>query len=247
MGKIANTVVLSYSKAREIAEQLWGRGGTNSYSTNRIGAFYFSCAGHGGYIVDGCALSDAELEEIAKYIKPDELDVCIQESGEGEQKTITTLAVLSPFTFRMRSRRIKYEPNKGLARWVKHPIYVFEEDCDWSVLEKFTNIRAKGFGEGMTEEERKDLIERCFKRWHIDYPAERAKETELLDEGAYLLSYAEAVQENERIVKVGFKNKEGKTRVFIISADLYEALPRPTVPEDYAQLGDIREITNEVI
>lgn len=50
--------------ARKIAEDLWEKGGTCLYETNRNGAYWFSCSSHGGYIVDENCLSLEERNRI---------------------------------------------------------------------------------------------------------------------------------------------------------------------------------------
>jgi len=127
--------VLTSAKARSFAETLWGRGGTTAYRTNRRGAYYFSCSGHGGYVVGGGVLTEAERAEIDKYVKPE----------------LTAVAIVNE-TGKIRFFHNPVSTRRRVSRWYPHtdtifneyPIYFFEEDCDWSVLEKFTNIRAGG-------------------------------------------------------------------------------------------------------
>lgn len=66
---------------RRIAESMWGRDGTTGYRTNRRGAYYYSCAGHGGYIVDADSLTASERSSIEKYIKPSELPLLVDKHG----------------------------------------------------------------------------------------------------------------------------------------------------------------------
>ena len=63
--------MITHSQARSMAEANWGRGGTKSRRTNRTGAFYFSCSSHGGYIIDGRAMSEEARKAISAYREPE--------------------------------------------------------------------------------------------------------------------------------------------------------------------------------
>lgn len=144
---------ISGSRARVLAETSWGTGGTHAYRTNRKGAFYYSCSGHGGYVVDGNALTDAERADIDRYHKPEIVWAIINNETGVVRKTSNPNSI-----------------KRFHARWYdterldkNYPIYFFEEDCDWAILEKFTDIRAKG---AITDEqERTWYINRAFERW----------------------------------------------------------------------------------
>ena len=62
--------LLTYEQARQLAEEEWGRGGTDSHPTNRPGAYYFSCSAHGGFVIDTRTLTDTEFLCISKYVQP---------------------------------------------------------------------------------------------------------------------------------------------------------------------------------
>lgn len=119
---------LTSSRARALAEGNWGRGGTNSSRTNTKGAYYYSCSGHGGYVVDGAALTPEQRTEIEKYVQPQIVQCVVR--GD------TVDLMENPF-----SNRAQRYPSRPGQTIVKHPIYFFEEDCDWAVLEKLTPIR----------------------------------------------------------------------------------------------------------
>ncbi len=139
--------ILTSNKARSFAETLWGRGGTNAYRTNRPGAFYYSCSGHGGYVVDGGVLTKEERAEIDKYVSPETVLV-VTRNGK-------PYFIQNPSTVRTQRYRV-YTDSVKLR---DYPIYFFEEDCDWAVLEKFTNIRAGG------RDTDPAIINRIFNQW----------------------------------------------------------------------------------
>ena len=133
---------LSHSKARQFAYNLWGTV-NGSYKTNRKGVYYFHCAGHGGYIVDGMALTKPEQELINKDMPP-HYTVVSYNINTGEN-----VKMFNPFSFR--SHQITYKPSCE-SYMENYPIYVFEEDCDWSILEHHTDIRiAEKFRENHDE------------------------------------------------------------------------------------------------
>lgn len=156
------------SRLRNFAEALWGRGGTNAYPTNRNGAYYFSCSGHGGYVVPAKVLSPLEREAIDKYEKPQKVRAFY------DKATGKFLGLFNPFLAGTRHLKI---PSRYEYEEIAEDVYVFEEDCDWAILEKFTNIRAD-VGSTMSQAEREADIERSFKEWQIDYPAEQKAKAE---------------------------------------------------------------------
>lgn len=144
---------ISGSRARTLAETAWGTGGTHAYRTNRKGAFYYSCSSHGGYIVDGNALTDDERAKIDEYIKPEIVWAIVNNETGKVRKTS------NPFSIRCFCAR--YYETERLDK--EYPIYFFEEDCVWAILEKFTDIRARGTN--LTPEERDIFIDKVFKTW----------------------------------------------------------------------------------
>lgn len=125
--------MINHSQARSMAEANWGRGGTSSSKTNTKGAFYFSCAGHGGYIIDGRAMSDEARKAISAYREP------TMTSEVYEPESDATCAVFNPFTFRSRSIR-------AMPSWKQRQIeiWAFEEDCDWCLPVIFAGITTGG-------------------------------------------------------------------------------------------------------
>lgn len=122
--------------ARNVAEMLWGRGGTQAIRTNRRGAYYFTCSGHGGYIVDSRALTDAEKSAITESVKPIRATLFIQHRTDGDY------VIMHDFqAFGGRQMSCRYNPGLGAIERIEFPVFVFEEDCEWRVLEEKTNIR----------------------------------------------------------------------------------------------------------
>jgi len=119
---------LTSSRARSMAECRWGRGGTNVSRTNTKHAYYFSCSSHGGYIVDGSILTLEQREKIEEYVKPMMVTCVIR--GD-----IVDL-MANPWSSRSQTYRIR-----GGQQIIEHPIFVFEKDEDFMVLEKFTPVR----------------------------------------------------------------------------------------------------------
>lgn len=116
---------LSSAHARGIAEAIWGRGGTNSIRTNRRGAYYFSCAAHGGFVIDANAFTESERTAIDQYASPEQATVYLF-AGEVE-------AYMHPY--RQRSARVNPYATK-----IATSFYLFEEDCAWCLPVKFAGI-----------------------------------------------------------------------------------------------------------
>lgn len=174
-----------YSKyrinARHIAEMMWGTGGTSSYRTNRRGAYYYSCSSHGGYVVDSRVLSQREIARIDRYIRPDMLRLYLAYEDTGHEKLDYVIAVsydefynYKRYTSHTQTPFIRIP--KGMRRlgWVDHPVYVFEEDVAWSVLELITDIKTIWRGEisEVLQEEHDIVARETFKRWYGYYKDE---------------------------------------------------------------------------
>ena len=119
--------MLSHVQARQIAETLWGRGGTSSATTNRNGAFYFSCSGHGGFVIDAAALTSEEYVALSKYVEPEKA---------------------KRYTFGRKSKILW----SGSRRAIRVPVgtppsffefFVLEEDCAWALAYVLTGVRHK--------------------------------------------------------------------------------------------------------
>lgn len=145
-----------------IARMNWGEV-NESYRTNRHGAYYCSCSGHGGYVVDSRCLSDKERRKINRYILPYNLRLFIQHRSDGDYVigvNAGELQAQGPF----RQRYYRYSPHLGGIEWIDLPVYLFEEDCDWAILEKLTDIRSNGL-EHLSDSKRRYYINRTFKQW----------------------------------------------------------------------------------
>ena len=145
------TIYLNSAYARSIARSLWGEV-NHVYKTGHMGAYYFSCSSHGGYVVDGNVLTDEQRENIEKYVTPYEVYVEVN-------RNTGDVRVQNPCS----SQGFHYSPYNQIV--TDHKIFVFEEDCDWSVLEKFTDIRPKE-KRVRSEEQHREVIERCFNRYY---------------------------------------------------------------------------------
>jgi hypothetical protein len=146
--------MLKHSQARRIAEAEWGRHGTTSYGTNRAGAFYFSCSGHGGFVIDGAAFTQDEVAKLAGYgFKPESCFAVVD--TEDELVGIAAPATLGP-------SRLRYRPGLGERTVTSYPVYTFEEDCDWSAVYVLTGVRLK---RDLKRPEAENAAKGCFTRW----------------------------------------------------------------------------------
>ena len=125
---------LTASLARQTAEAQWGRGGTTSYKTNRKGAYYFSCSGHGGFVISGSALSEDERNKISEFVSPEIMTVYI------DNETNKVLLAFHPF--RRNSGKLRGYGSAGY-RIVEEEIFLLEEDCNWALAVKFAGIMVK--------------------------------------------------------------------------------------------------------
>jgi len=112
--------MMTSSQARNMAEMKWGRGGTRSRRTNRKGAFYFSCSGHGGFVIDGRCLTQDERTNIIRYIEPEIAHAVVRNDGKVK---------------RLRGPDSQQTLRYSMAREHIEEIEVFfaEEDCAWAI------------------------------------------------------------------------------------------------------------------
>ena len=121
---------------RYCAEVLWGSGGTTAYRTNRVGTYYYSCSGHGGYVVLAEALTSEERQNIDQWEKAEKLRVVVH-----EKQIYAVVYADLPRTYGKAREKFRCPtPNNIETR----EVYFFEEDCAWSVLEHFTDVRLIG-------------------------------------------------------------------------------------------------------
>ena len=151
--------LLTHSQARSMAESMWGPGGTTAYRTNRTGAFYFSCSGHGGFVVDDRALTDAERERLTAA--GFRADACWGVRGQDGQ----IITVRHPHSEVQRPRKVTYRPSRGEYVDREIPVWTFEEDCDWALAYVLTGIRAPS-AFSMDEAELITYARESLARWH---------------------------------------------------------------------------------
>ena len=160
---------INHEIAKNLAEARWGRGGTTSYRTNRKGVYYFSCSSHGGYVVDLKALTSDDIKEISQYISFETMEIVLNDDY--------VFGYFNPFTHK-RNASVSVPMYTVGVRKSNYHFYLFEEDCDWAILEKFTDIRRK---DGVPEEENQKYIADTFYNWY-DPESPVVKERKELDE-----------------------------------------------------------------
>ncbi|RWI47559.1 MAG: hypothetical protein EOR34_10440 [Mesorhizobium sp.] len=131
--------MLTHSQARSIAEAVWGAGGTHSERTNRKGAFYFSCSGHGGFVIDARCLTKEEYERLIPHVKP--------EPAQDYGKAIN-------HAYRQRGFKVTHYQ---VAMKEDFEFFLLEEDCDWCLAPLMAGIT---LGPNMTND-----AQRTFDRW----------------------------------------------------------------------------------
>jgi hypothetical protein len=153
---------ITYSIAKTLAEQSWGRGGTSSYKTTRNGVFYFSCSGHGGYIVNASSLSAKERSDIEAVTKPEILRIAVQHYFDGSGSFV--IGCVGPENFKRKS--IRYFFHLGPVQWQDYEYFVFEEDCEWSILETFTDIRVPSAWNHISQEKADESRIQTFNQYY---------------------------------------------------------------------------------
>ena len=149
--------------ARAIAEAMWGTGGTNAVKTNRKFTYYYSCSAHGGYVIPTYALTDEEKAKLNEYSTPIKIQLLVQHRTDGTYVIGTSLTAIQRCCGR--NRRFSYNPSLGPAEWQDYDFYAFEEDCDWAILEKLTDIKTLDSESTCSPEKRQDIIDRTFEKW----------------------------------------------------------------------------------
>lgn len=120
--------MITTGQANSVAQTQWGKI-HKYYKTNRKGAYFFDCSRHGGYIIDGRCLSLDETNNLLKYLEP---EYATEAYNFPEGKVV---GFRGPFS------RMKLGYYCLTQRTRQIPIFYGEEDCAWSVIEKFTDIR----------------------------------------------------------------------------------------------------------
>lgn len=142
---------LTSARARSMAECRWGRGGTRSYKTNTPHAYFFACSGHGGYVIDGACLSPEQRQTLNQFVEPEKVQTVIRGSHVDFMQ--------NPFS--NRTQRYRIRPGQQV---VEHPIYLFEEDSAWALLETLTDVRLTNAykDEAAYTESRQKMFERWY-------------------------------------------------------------------------------------
>jgi hypothetical protein len=137
-GTSARVPLMTHSQARGIAESLWGPRGTAAYRTNRVGAFYFSCSGHGGFVIDDRALTQRERTLLTESgFKADRCWGVRDASGR-------VITIRHPDSQVTRPRKVTYRPGRGEYVDRGIPVWTLEEDCEWAAAYALTAIRTPG-------------------------------------------------------------------------------------------------------
>ena len=197
--------------ARNIAESCWGRGGTNQVKTNQKGAFYFSCSGHGGYVVKVDALTETERNEIEKYAETSYVNFLTNmDNGEVYGVDYGPIA-------RYCTKRSYRHPMGARVEWRRYEFYMFEEDCEWVVLEKNTTIRCMD-----RTESREEFIEKYWLRY-LEMKKEMAEDAAVEQSGKlYLCSGLGKNIDGKDVVHAIFRNCKGEQVGRIIESSAYD-------------------------
>jgi len=109
---------LTSAEARAIAIAMWGKI-NHTYKTNTVGAYYFSCEGHGGFVVAKNSIPKDQREFVEKHIRA--------ESGTRYIDNIKDkTCFMHPYRVR-NGRRGHWNDSEEV------PFYIFEEDCAYSI------------------------------------------------------------------------------------------------------------------
>lgn len=136
-------IYLDNPTARNIAQSVWGAGGTQSLRTNRRGAFYFTCSAHGGFVIDAAAFTVSERALIDQYATAESATAYVC-----DEKVQTYM-----HPYRKRSSRVSAGSTP-----IHTQFYLFEEDCAWCLPGKFAGI--------VTARHTQTQADDCFWRWY---------------------------------------------------------------------------------
>lgn len=146
------TGLIGGSQARTIAEARWGSGGTSSTRTNRTGCFYYSCSGHGGFVIDERALTEQERAAMTPHL---EVVRCVTyRDTKGTIRRLVHDAAVRPRSYEVYASWKREEFNVLLA----------EEDCAWCIPGVLAGIYTKD----RPEEELKAYALDTFSRWYAE-------------------------------------------------------------------------------
>jgi len=152
---------------KRVAKGMWGDD-CSAIKTTRPRASFYDCAGHGGYVVDPRVLTNEEKKNINKDIKPEKLYLCVQHREDGDYVMATDYRhVITSWEVGKapRSPTCRVDRSLGSVEWIEFPVYVFEEDVDYSILEHHTDITLKEFEHDPIQ---KKKTEETYKNWIDD-------------------------------------------------------------------------------
>ena len=141
-----------------IASREWG-GDCSSSRTTRRGIRYFSCAGHGGYLVDPSAVTPEEKRLLDEQASKANLKLLVQHRQDGDYVLGVSYQDVGSY-YRRSNKRYYYDRDKGDVEWIEYPVYQGEEDEMWSVIEKVTGVRLLED----TNPEHEETLERVYRR-----------------------------------------------------------------------------------
>lgn len=212
---------------RTVAENAWGRGGTKAYKTNRKNAYYYACSGHGGYVVFPEALSEEENEAVRKYKRHVEHVNALVDQESGEVYGIDYTPVQKILG---RNRRFRFPAGRSVE-WEAKPVYLFEEDCEWAILEHLTGVRCAdrtSFDDERMEEHAKHTFEAVLR-----FREEEDERQRMLESGEYLL--VAGIGKEGKVLAI-FRNEAGQEKELLVAIGRYDSVRserRNTTLNDY--------------
>lgn len=119
--KLTSTIARGIARQRGEVQQ--------SYKTNRKGAYYFSCSGHGGFIIDSQALSKEENERAKEiWINAFELRIVVGKSVVDWQDYVLYISYRDST-----KKKLFFSGEYVDLRFESYPYYEWEEDCAWAL------------------------------------------------------------------------------------------------------------------
>ena len=114
--------------------------------------------------MDARCLTKQERTKIERYIHSIPVRLLVQHrNGAGD-----TVLGASYHQFqtcgRPSTRTIRYSPHLGPVEWIDLPVFLFEEDCAWAILEKLTDIVTNDVFPG-NEKKHRQAVNRTFRNW----------------------------------------------------------------------------------
>jgi hypothetical protein len=242
--------------ARSVAAAMW----PDVQSQKKLcrGAFAFSCAGHGGIVALVAELDlPADVVQAARDCGLIALVADVQ--GRRSRRYCTAAG------YRESDLRKMAEDYPGQVRLLE--VWIGEEDCGYATLALVSDAVREGFHRsGWTScELTHEDVYRTVQSWNERflqalYPgayeplpdgqiALASFRNAVLENGGVLLS--SAIGTDDEQVRVTFRGKDGAERRYIMSNETYRArsdfpFPMDVTPEQFAQIGDICEVTTNV-